>query len=1627
MIYRKNIILFIVAFSLVLANVCLGRDVLRKQEIYLNNGIPIEGTYRLRLGEETGDTFFARLEVLGYQVGYTRPYEWIGDRWIKIRNQLTVTIQYVDNYPFALGSITVKEPAVKITIESDVEYPTLDGSGYNPFNKDEVLLKYTLRSSNKFREPWVKLHFDIPDDIPDSAFASDDQPVISLQRSIPVPGESNVALQMILLDDNGLVSYRLNGSFVRLSGQKFFKGVFPVVFTGPDPFDVTVQATDTRNQTTTRRLSIERTPGDPSTPTPDICNRIRSEAYGPYYSLTPLLAPGANSLHVNSAYHYREKHDGLLGKGRCFSYDAQMIYCTDGTSYYRWIRLPDGTRLEFKEEQEVYVPTHHTQSKLLTSAGSDEYVLLHKDKKYHFDGEGRCFSIDEAKQTVFIDHSEDGKISKITDTDDCVLTFAYAGKKVNNVTDQGGRKLSFMYDVGVLGTTLLKAFAVDDTVRESYLYDDSERLKNISDTFGTEHISYLYDKSGQLIGSRENDLERVYSFDVNTNKHVEIDSLGRKTEVVLNEAMQPTKTTYSNGGVEQFFYDPETKDISSIVDVNGNYKEFSYDENGNVSSVQDSDGTSIAFGWIDINGHQRQEYSIGRNGGGTYYSYNHNGFTTSVVSADGAMREYEYIDGKLTASKNSRGKITNYEYSSGGRLERIINPNGGVSAFSYDQVGNLVEQIDPRGFKITRKFNSNRKLIEETVSPDGVAKYIRKFIYDNAGNLTEEVSANGAKTLHSYDKYNRRTKTILPSGVEYSYAYDIGNRLIGKIDTLGNKYEYEYNSMNNVIREKNNGVIIATKDYDLKGKLIKEADCRGDHIWEYGEHGRLDREVLPNGTEKFYSYNKSGAIESVSISNQGVIEFSYDAFGREVSRTYQGGGSVHNVRKYFDGEGNLIRTNDNLQQIDYEYDDNNRRIRANDSSGRETRWEYDEAGNISNVVTPNGASWKYTYDGVGRVLSEKSPLGEIKQYSYDLPNKSVKVVNENGESIVYSYDIAQRLLSIIENSTVETRMEYKDNTSVEIWDRTGKITESYRMGHHVKTDYDQLQSTVVRLLDVQGNFCGFKIENEATGQIYGYTTERFGDEVLCQYFDGNIAKARYLPGGDLGAVSYPNGIIGTYSYDELARLVGLKYTLGAETIAEYRCSYNNVGNVSQLICNERTAWYEYDALDRLVRMHDSEGFDVGYRYDSMGNRLSSITSSGTTTYSYDLAGKLLSSSGEKVVSYKYDKCGRLIERTQDTEATRFGWTPQGKLERVVLPNNDIVEYRYHPTSGLCISRAVNGIDNEKYIWVNGKLVQTLDSNNRLSRGYIAAGNEDAIAFTNGTASFSLLKDPFGNIAYVVSEDGSILNNYSYAPYGNLITEEESLTNCLRFSSKIYDKETGLYFFNDRWYDPDAGRFISPDPTPAKLSEGVYTFAMSNPTKYSDPSGLFVEFRGPHRTYYGNIYRTKIMTWANSPWWFKVFDNSCHKYSIKINRGDDSLFYYGGPNHTGRAKSHPIMLAKSWYEKLASKNEGYGIIMGETQKGTGSSKGVIYGEINMYPGSKRAEEIILDYFPGTFIVGRPLKRYKNIDSWSQSVLFHEMCHVMHYKYLERGQELITHPDIYKYQDRLDKEHELLWEH
>ena len=85
---------------------------------------------------------------------------------------------------------------------------------------------------------------------------------------------------------------------------------------------------------------------------------------------------------------------------------------------------------------------------------------------------------------------------------------------------------------------------------------------------------------------------------------------------------------------------------------------------------------------------------------------------------------------------------------------------------------------------------------------------------------------------------------------------------------------------------------------------------------------------------------------------------------------------------------------------------------------------------------------------------------------------------------------------------------------------------------------------------------------------------------------------------------------------------------------------------------------------------------------------------------------------------------------------------------------------------------------------------------------------------------------------MIDKQGNIINSYAYSPFGELIVEQEQVKLNIGFNTK-YEDESGLIYYNNRYYDSDLGRFISQDPIFEEGGVNLYNFVENDPINHWD--------------------------------------------------------------------------------------------------------------------------------------------------------------------------------------------------
>ena len=125
-----------------------------------------------------------------------------------------------------------------------------------------------------------------------------------------------------------------------------------------------------------------------------------------------------------------------------------------------------------------------------------------------------------------------------------------------------------------------------------------------------------------------------------------------------------------------------------------------------------------------------------------------------------------------------------------------------------------------------------------------------------------------------------------------------------------------------------------------------------------------------------------------------------------------------------------------------------------------------------------------------------------------------------------------------------------------------------------------------------------------------------------------------------------------------------------------------------------------------------------------------------------------------------------------------------------------------------------------------------------------------VAYNGATYYYSLNLQ--GDVVAIRDNTGVIVVSYTYDAWGNVTvhySEDEDLAglsntlgvlNPLRYRGYVYDVETGLYYLQSRYYNPQWGRFISADSYISTgqgvLGHNMFAYCNNNPVGFKDPSG-----------------------------------------------------------------------------------------------------------------------------------------------------------------------------------------------
>jgi len=709
---------------------------------------------------------------------------------------------------------------------------------------------------------------------------------------------------------------------------------------------------------------------------------------------------------------------------------------------------------------------------------------------------------------------------------------------------------------------------------------------------------------------------------------------------------------------------------------------------------------------------------------------------------------------------------------------------------------------------------------------DGLQLYkyggVNTYEYDTLnGNLAGVGNTANLQTTYKYEN-NDITSVTDPKGQNplnpYSSVYEYDNHNL-KLSTSAEKVitSYEYDDFGNILSTTTGEESVPQEDpIFIKGTAA------------YTDNGNyLKSTTDPSGNKVTYNYDLTkGILQNVTDAKNTTTGYTYDSMDR-LDGVYKSVDNQVVQNTYGYTNDRLTRITHNGFNYTIDYDSLGNLEKVNVGTQNLVTNKYDKrTGQLDEITYGNGQKIGIVYDQLGRVSAKKynSEGSDRYIYRYDA-NGNVGYVYDRtiAKGFRYLYDLAGRLSAVNDSMGNTVSYRYDANSNVD------RFTENVN-GYSYTTQY------------------GYDKDDRPTETLYNAESSK----ITYSYTEpdstvslGRLTKATVNIGGTdrfTTNYSYDPGVNGSST----TRLLEMNNN-GSEIIYDY----DENGNIKTITRAGYSIRYFYNELNELKRDDDPfTGRTTLYNYDKGGNITSKemylyTTAANPTNhvktinYQYNDANwkDKLTNYGDKALSY--DQIGNL---TDDSEYT-YTWDGGRKLASMSKKDGtQNISFKYN-SEGIRTEKTVDGVTT-KYYLAGNKVTYEQTGSDRIHYTYDAYGKLVSMNL-NGTEYYYIYNGQ-SDIIGLFDINGTKVVTYLYDSWGKLesVTGSHASTvgikNPYRYRAYRYDTETGYYYCQSRYYNPEWGRFINADSNlgnPGELlTHNLFAYCANNPVMYVDPNG-----------------------------------------------------------------------------------------------------------------------------------------------------------------------------------------------
>jgi len=841
--------------------------------------------------------------------------------------------------------------------------------------------------------------------------------------------------------------------------------------------------------------------------------------------------------------------------------------------------------------------------------------------------------------------------------------------------------------------------------------------------------------------------------------------------------------------LRSFTYDESSADLTGIRSAVGAVTSLTYDGEHHVTGWRDSNGTTFT------------------------YAYDAQGRVTATCGTDGILNSAIAYGGPdpdgvtTTAYTDSLGNTTVYRANRRGQVIAVTDPLGATTTQEWDDRDHLLSRTDPLGRTTRWEWDDAGDLVAVTAA-DGT---VSRTVYNSLHRPIAWTGPDGSRVRQEFDEHGNRVLAVGPDGAVTRFTHHATGAPATLTDALGARVRFEADPAGLLVAVEDSRGARTTCLRDAFGRPVVLTDALGSTtrlVWD-AEH-RLVERTAADGTCERWSWDGENNCLSYTDPAGGRSAFVYGPFDLLRSRTAPDG-TVHTFAH--DTEMRLTSVTDPTGLIwTYRYDERGALVAETDFDGRTTSTTYDAAGQLTARRTPAGATFAFEYDGVGD-LRAKVADGARTEYAYDRAGRLTSASCATSQ-VSLEYDAVGRTVA----ETVDGRiMRYRYDA---LGRRTGRTTPA---GTVTETSWDSVGNQT-RLIFTEAHRLSFAHD------LLGRETSRtWGEQALL-----------------------------TSSWNELGRLTRQTLALGGRRTQEREFAYRPDGFLASVTDHGtgRSLDYRLDPLGRPLTVSTGHGAAETYRYDPAGNQAHATWTDGAfgdadAAGQRHVDGTRITSAGR--TAYRYDRAGRLVGRSRTRlsrkpDTWHYVWDAENRLASCTTPDGMVWHYRYDALGRRSAKYrlAPDGTVAEEtlFSWDGTRLAEQTDTAAGTVLTWEYDGYRPLAQYERkplsqdevDTRFFAIVTDLVGTPTELVDENSVAWRTRTTAWGTTAWNTDATAYTPLRFPGQYADPETGLHYNYFRHYDPETGRYTTPDPLGLGPAPNPVAY-VTNPYSEYDPLGL----------------------------------------------------------------------------------------------------------------------------------------------------------------------------------------------